>query len=191
MHKLLLAALAALAWTQASAQVALSFSGGLGSPLTVTVQNDVTFTLTSDGVKHDFLFIEIPGVGPMSEFSVTGSLAYTTNGGAPNTFEMGTAGMASGHLGITLWRTGSTWQATDEVVLHAGSFTTGVNYLMGAPSAGSYNLYLADNMGTFISAAGTVSAVPEPSTYAAIFGALALSAVAVVRRRRAAVLAQN
>jgi len=36
-----------------------------------------------------------------------------------------------------------------------------------------------------------VSAVPEPSTYAAIFGALALGAVAVVRRRRAAVGAQN
>ncbi|MBX3739103.1 MAG: PEP-CTERM sorting domain-containing protein [Candidatus Didemnitutus sp.] len=36
-----------------------------------------------------------------------------------------------------------------------------------------------------------VSAVPEPSTYAAIFGALALGAVAVVRRRRTAVLAQN
>jgi len=37
----------------------------------------------------------------------------------------------------------------------------------------------------------TGSAVPEPSTYAAIFGALALGAVAVVRRRRRAVAGQN
>lgn len=36
-----------------------------------------------------------------------------------------------------------------------------------------------------------VSAVPEPSTYAAIFGALALGAVAVVRQRRRAVAEQN
>lgn len=36
-----------------------------------------------------------------------------------------------------------------------------------------------------------MSAIPEPSTYAAIFGALALGAVAVVRRRRTTALAQN
>lgn len=36
-----------------------------------------------------------------------------------------------------------------------------------------------------------VSAVPEPSTYAAIFGAMALGAVAVIRRRRATAIAQN
>ncbi len=36
-----------------------------------------------------------------------------------------------------------------------------------------------------------VSAVPEPSTYAAIFGAMALGAVAVIRQRRRAVAVQN
>ncbi|MBX3739104.1 MAG: PEP-CTERM sorting domain-containing protein [Candidatus Didemnitutus sp.] len=35
------------------------------------------------------------------------------------------------------------------------------------------------------------SAVPEPSTYAAIFGAMALGAVAIVRQRRRAAAAQN
>lgn len=37
----------------------------------------------------------------------------------------------------------------------------------------------------------SVSAVPEPSTYAAIFGALALGAVGVVRQRRRAAAVQN
>ncbi|MBI5423334.1 MAG: PEP-CTERM sorting domain-containing protein [Opitutae bacterium] len=36
-----------------------------------------------------------------------------------------------------------------------------------------------------------VSAVPEPSTYAAIFGAMALGAVAVIRQRRRAVAVLN
>lgn len=191
MKKLLLLALGALAWTQASAQVALSFSGGSGSPLTVNVQNDATFTLTADGVKHDFFFFDIPGFTGPTEGSVSGSLGFTTNGGALNTFETANGSTPSGYTGgINLWSTGSTWHTGDSVVLHAGSFTTAASYAGSLPSAGSYNVYLMDNGGNFLSAAGA-SAVPEPSTYAAIFGALALGAVGVVRQRRRAAAAQK
>lgn len=172
------------------AQVTLNFSGGSGSPLTVTVQNTVTFTLTGNGNKHDFFFFDVPGFTGPSEGSVSGTLSFTTNGGALNTFEMANGSRPSGFTGgISLWSNGSTWLTGDTVVLQTGSFTTAASYAGSLPSNGSYSVYLTDNGGTLISSAG-VSAVPEPSTYAAIFGTLALGAVGVVRRRRAALNAQ-
>lgn len=177
MKKLSLLLFTLLACLPLSAQVTLSFSGGSGSPLTVTVENDVTFQLTANGNKFDFVEFSIPGFTSLSEGSIAGTFGFTTNGGALTTFEAanGTSGT------LLLFTLSSTWTVGDLVTLHAGSFTTSANYAGSLPADGSYSAMLVDNN---LNAIATVSAVPEPSTYAALFGLSALGVAAVVRQRR-------
>lgn len=64
------------------------------------------------------------------------------------------------------------------------SVTIGGSSSGGSSSAGPLYTDNYGNVGAFSITASAVSAIPEPSTYAAIAGALTLAAAIVVRRRR-------
>lgn len=189
MKKFFLAALAALAWTQVSAQVTINFSGGGGTPLTVTLPNAITFTRTDADTKGNLYFI-IPSLtgGGTSFSSASSTYTVQVNGGAP--VALTNIQGAYGVSGFILGQSGIATYNGDTVVLNAGSFTTSANYA-GTYTSGSYNIHIVDSNTGAIESAAAVSAVPEPSTYAAIFGAMALGAVAVIRQRRRAVAVLN
>ncbi len=179
--RLLLFIFACAAHGPVFAQANFTFSGGSGSPLTVTLLSPVTYTLTGSGTKFDFFTTNANGFPGLSETTVTGSLTYTINGGAPIAITS-----ASSNIGVLFfWGGAGTGQPGDVFTLNAGSFTTTANFAGPAPSGGTFTTFVADNLLTPISSAGVPGggAVPEPSTYAAIAGAAALG-FAMWRRKR-------
>ena len=143
----------------------------------------------------------ILGAGGMSE--TAGNLTFTSgltlNDGAIFKFKLGTASDKISLLGGVL--TGATTPGSLTINLDAGTgFSAGTYTLFDFSSGGTTtsSFDVADfTLGTTISGYSynlalnggssmlqlTASAVPEPSTYAAIFGALALSAAGWHRRR--------
>lgn len=129
--------------------------------------------------------------GYLGSATVTGSGISTTNG------ELVTADFSSQNITLT---TGATYYLLP--LLNSGSANWNMS---GTGDASPGTFFNTNGAGSLTSASWTdnqgykdvgysvtaVSAVPEPSTYAAIFGALALGAVAVVRQRRRAAAVQN
>jgi len=82
---------------------------------------------------------------------------------------------------------GVTYTNGGTVTLSTGVRTTANNLSIGygnVNGSGNATLRLVD--GTVVSDTIGYTAVPEPAHYAAIFGAVALGAIALIRRRKAA-----
>lgn len=112
--------------------------------------------------------------------SLTGTTSKLTLGNASSIADTATLSF------ISTMATGSINLNFDGTELLAGIYKTN-----GTPSSIVAGLYTADELNTFFSTTiftGTGSlqfgAVPEPSTYAALFGGLALAGVVFTRRRR-------
>lgn len=186
----------------ASAQsVALTFSGGSGSPLLITFSTPITYTIgvTPDTTNNYPLFVfEIPGTlfgGANSTISLTGAPTYSRNGSGAftlNTLGSGMTGAqgAGGTNFITssdMWigngpSIGSNMIIGDVFTLSAGTFTT-ANFSGTAPASGSYTTFLADSHGANL---GTGTPIPEPSTHAVFAGATMLGLALWRHRRRQA-----
>jgi hypothetical protein len=175
----LLIAVAPLA--RAAVLVPLTFSGGGGTPLTITVTQPITYVVTATpagGILFDF-----KSVGNLfnGTVNVTGSMTYSVNGGAANTITTGTTGAAAGTIAATdllLFHNPATAAALNNtIVLSAGSVTTAVNVGSAAPANGSFAATLVDQSGNQV---GTGS-VPEPATATTLAAATALT---LLQRRR-------
>ena len=81
MKKLVLLSLVAVAVSRPlSAQIVVNFSGGSGTPLTVSFASPATFVQTAPSAKGA-LFLTIEGFAPASLTNITSSLTASINGG--------------------------------------------------------------------------------------------------------------
>ncbi len=114
------------------AQADLTFSGGDGAPLQLTLNAPVTYVVTtaSDGVGLGFDF---QGVGNLfaEKAYVTGTITYAVDGGTPMSVPYFNSGFAGGGVAATdvyLFGAMSGVAVGDIVVLNAGTLTTNADF---------------------------------------------------------------
>jgi hypothetical protein len=162
-----LAAAFFLVAASAQGQANLTFSGGNGSPLSLTLTQPVTFTINIAG----------PSNGPIFDFQ--------NLGGGNQAFSQEGSGLALGAIAANdVYANGSfvSLNLGDVVLLHAGTLTTTPNFAAAPPANGSYNAFITNTSGTRASANGV--AVPEPQS-AAFFALGGLALLWWVMRKRA------
>jgi len=177
---------AAFLCAAAHGQAMLSFSGGNGTPITLTLAQPINYTITLNTAAGNAPFFLFEGVGnffPGSFLSVTGSIVFTINAGAPqsiNTLNSGFLGGAITPDDIFLFGGFPAFAAGDLVTLSAGTLTTTNNFAGAPPAGGLFNTVIIGGV-IPISTFGTP--VPEPgSVTLAVVAGLGLL---VLARRRA------
>ncbi len=198
MQKTMLVLLAVLLAGSAFAQtVYLTFSGGSGTPLVMTWTTPITYTITgtpNPGTKDPyFVFDEVGNVFSGVQYSApifitSGAPTYS---GVDGTFQINNVSSGENHnlitpndikfrnvpdAGVTFLTFGQTFNLT------AGSLTTTVNYFGTMPTDGLYSTFIVDASYGYL---GAGTAVPEPSTYAALLGGAGLFVALWFRRRKA------
>lgn len=161
-----------------AAAVPLTFSGGSGSPLTITLTQPVTYTITTApaiGVIFDFKSVGNVFGGTLT---ASGTMSYTVNGGAPIAINVGDTGLPTGTIAandLLLFRNPLPAASLGDVIVLSGSVTTAINIPAAAPANGSYSAVLVDPNGAQVGVG-----VPEPTALAV----LAAGGVALLARRR-------
>lgn len=180
----MLALVAAAAASAMAANPSLTFTGGLGTPLVITLETPVSYIATvSSGSAPAFIFKNV-GLIYNGIFDVTGDITFSINGG-PATAITGTQWDFSNNdvtaNDFIMFGAFGTVTAGDTVTLSAGTITTGTS-LPGptVPSSGTYETFIASEPGNNI---GSGTAVPEPAPLA--LGAVGLVALFLFHRIRA------
>lgn len=192
-HALLCTITAFAITSSLSALTLFSFSGGDGTPLTITIPQDIAFTATSPGVKNPIFRIKgtgVPGDDRNVSPNLSGTAAFTIESLTGTISELTTmrnnydpTSIFYPFMGDISFFSYSTPPPNngDSVVLHAGTIITENNFAPEAPADGAYDIYLVDNFSQPISPAGV--AIPEPSTFALLAG-VAIFGAALLRHRR-------
>jgi hypothetical protein len=147
--------------------IPLTFSGGSGSPLTITLNEPVTYTITAPP-SIGFLF-DFKGVGNVfgGTLNVSGTMTYTVNGGAAISINAGDTGFPVGAIAandLILFHNPLPAAALGDVVtLSPGSLTTAINIAAGAPASGPYDAILVDPNGAQVSVG--VSSMRTPGDF--------------------------
>ena len=164
-----------------SALFQVNFSGGSGSPLTVTLPQALTGTVTNDTANPPALFV-IVGTGDVNFVSnASGGLSYTRNGAGPlsitdvGTFHLGAA--TSNDMSLSSGFDAINYNINDVLLLSSGSVTTHAPVASAPPASGLYTGFIMDNNGVRL---GDLTPVPEPASV----GLLALAGTMLLRRRR-------
>ncbi len=168
--------------TVSQAAIALTWSGGNGSPLSVTLNDPVTFVVGTAATQEGFDMVGVGNLG-LGYSSATG-LAYSVNGGS-NLFIINTissSGTSGGDVSANdtyFFGDFANLVPGDVVTLNAGTLTTALPFAAAPPSNSSVEMFVFDTVGINI---GGGTAVPEAST--ALLGGLGL--LGLLRRRRRA-----
>jgi hypothetical protein len=164
-------------------QANLSFSGGSGSPLSMTLSQSVNYVMTSTiFTTPTFLFDEVGNVFGDNIHNVTGNITFSINGGAPQSFSGMNSGItfqSSTANDLYIFDSVASFTIGDIVTLNAGTLTTTTSVTGAAPAAGSFTTWVTDDLAGQISSNGV--AVPEPSIGALL--ALAGVTCALIRLR--------
>jgi hypothetical protein len=169
----------------AQAQAGLSFIGGGGSPLTITISAPITYTLTAGTGSNFgpyFIFQGLGNLFPSGGTIGTSTVTFTRNGGSPRTINNISGGVMLNDVSIaSLPTTTSPLTAGDTIVLSAGAITTSSNVSSPAPANGLYTTFIVNNNGTTLSSNGVSSvSAPEPTSSAFIV----IGSLVMVARRR-------
>ena len=181
--------LATLGAPHARAQADLSFSGGLGAPLTLTLSTPVTYAITASNGSYPAPYFVFQGLGNVFSNgpSASGTITYTLDRGAAQTLNRLESGASVGSLTTTdvyVHGSAAALAVGDTVVLSAGTLTTTSDYAGAPPADGSYKTFVINFAGNKLDAVdGVAGVVPEPGTWAG--GALLLGAAGLALRRRA------
>jgi hypothetical protein len=138
----------------------LTFSGGSGAPLQLTLLESISYTVTASGSANDapvFVFAGVGNIFSNSFPSATGSMAFSINGGALNPMTTVNSGVASFDVVANdLYVFGAVpGVAVDDVVtLMAGTLTTSGSFAGLAPTNGSFTSFLVNGSGNRISTNG-------------------------------------
>lgn len=187
MKKSLLAVAAAFVLVSGSArgQANLSFSGGNGSPLSLTLSQPVVYTITTGfSVGPFFIFQNVGDPFHHLGSAVVGNIRFTINGGANYFMDTINSGENVGVVTANdLYIFGSEpgANAGDVILLSAGTLTTLANVAAPPPANGSYTTFVTDGSGKLVSTNGI--AIPEPRS-AALLVAGGLGVLFLVRRPR-------
>jgi hypothetical protein len=190
--------LASLLSTSAHAVASMSFSGGVNSPVVFTLNQSVQYTITTTPTEPapGFAFQGVADLFSASFADVSGTMTYSVNSGSPltlNRVNSVSSGSAGGDLSASdLYFFGPNtqdpvgWlQAGDVVTLWSGQLTTTQDFTLTLPLNGEFSTFMFEDRGVTISTDGvSVSAIPEPETYALMLAGLAMVGVAAKRRRK-------
>lgn len=169
----------------------LDFSGGNGTPLTITFDTPIVFDVTVAPTREAPFFV-IGGLGDLfqtGQRSITSTASFDINGGTA--YGLDTIGSALSFADLSAddvylynsSQVGSYSTAIslgDRIVLRAGTITTAGNFDGDAPTQGFYDVFMLQNDGAKIS---TGVAIPEPATTALWLGGLGLVGAVIYRRR--------
>lgn len=180
----------------AEANVMVTFSGGNGTPLTVSTNEDIVFTNVPIGLEN-YAFVVLGaagGSGTLGFATHTGTMGWNGTGDDSGNGPMGALGLGDLSIAddfVAYWETGgiagNAPVSTSTMTLNAGFRTTtssvNTNFIQGEGSYVVRMLEVTNN--TFIGDPGV--AVPEPQTVVLI--ALGIPFVVLlargIRRRRA------
>ncbi len=175
----------------ASAQIIVSGTiNQVAGQGTLNITSPITFEVTSTGLLYGIVFDNwVTSDGTTTTVALDSGLSYRINGGSVQTLA-GTNtfydnGNSNGDLtvndGFIVFATTSV-TAGDTFSLLSGSYITTGNGSFNTQAIQTFtgDLFLLSNNNTALS--GHVSAVPEPSTYAALAGLAALGLTMAVRR---------
>ncbi len=154
------------------AQANLTFSGGNGAPLSITLLEPVTYTINSTACTTtglpaatgpSFVFDEAGNPFLNSFPSVTGNITFSINGGAAQPITTANSGRATSNdrtpNDIYVFGNTQSLSINSTVVLFAGTITTTANIAAAPPASGSFTTFITNNFGTRCS---TVSMAPAP-----------------------------
>ena len=188
--------LTALLAPSANAQANLTFSGGSGTPLTLTLAAPITYTVIQADPNNPIVFL-FKGVGNPTNstfFPVTSTITFRVNNGAAQTITNLRSGFSGGVLAandLFIFGTYAGINVNDIVTLTAGTVTTNGNVAAAAPAAGSFTTFLTSNSAARLSNDGVaITAAPEPASLALISVGfvgctLAPGMVGMIARRKA------
>lgn len=161
--------------------LALGASGAINANSAITVAEGATFNTTAQSYAFSTATTTTIGVGASTSGLI--NAAAVTFSGASLAFDFGSASTLQASYNVLL-NSGYTGDFTSVTATGTSISGTFVKELSGGNwnlTSGGYTITFSESAGTLVA----VAAIPEPSTYAAIFGALLLAG-AVNRRRRSA-----
>jgi hypothetical protein len=182
MTKIFFSAIAALSLcSSVHGQASLSFSGGNGAPLTLTLAQPINYVINANHGPYQPTFFF---AGPNALFPLpvvlSGNIFFTVNGGAPQAVALA----SFGSTGMTLAQnTAGSVFFGDSITLSAGTLVTTGSFFGSAPASGSYVTYVPGSgaTGPWVSTFGVP--VPEPGSVALAVTAGAAFCAAAWRRR--------
>lgn len=150
----------------AQAQTAnLVFSGGNGTPLSITLQQSVTYTINNTQCTTSsapfFIFDEAGNPFNFSGQSVTGTITFSINGGAAQSITAANSGINIGDISANdTYLFGNRPGAANGsmITLSAGTVTTTGNVAAAPPANGSFPTFIANNSGVRCSSAVVTAA---------------------------------
>ncbi len=168
----------------ARGQAILSFSGGNGTPFTLTLSQTVAYVITSSTPAFSGPYFVFQNVGNVfaGGFSFgSGTITYSLNGGPAQTLISLGNNLTANVTDLTILGTQTGATVGNIVRLNAVTFTTSGNVAAAPPPDGSYNTFIIDNNGAQRSGLGV--AVPEPQSVA-LFASGALILLFALQRIR-------
>ncbi len=150
----------------ARAGVIVSFSGGNGTPITLTLPQPVDYAITSSTPTLSGPYFVFQNVGNIfaGGFDNAGSstITYSVNGGPAQSLTSLANNQAPNPIDLTILGTQTGATVGNIVRLNAGTFTSSVNVAAAPPMNGSYDTFVVDNNGAQHSGLGV--SVPEPQS---------------------------
>lgn len=140
----------------------LTFSGGNGMPLTITLLGPVYYTLTSSGYHNIGLLVD--GFALDNGYTGGGSLSISNNAASPVFFYYSGPGTRLGlpaNSSFFSTPVAQTFSAGDTVVLNPGTFTTTYDYPDAPPMNGTYASHLIAEFGDYPTISDKGTSVPE------------------------------
>lgn len=189
----LITAIALISATAAHA-LPLDFDGAGGSPVTVTLDGKIAYTLTGTVNSQTLAFVFQGGTPALTNFASGTQLAdvdlYFTINSAPYQFQL--VDTLSTRFGNTTALNFTSVDSVtlgigDVVTLWGGSATTAVGIYGTIPTGGDFTTFLFPVGGMAPAATTgiyTAAAVPEPAAFAALAGLSVLTLAATRRRSR-------
>jgi hypothetical protein len=138
-------------------QANLVFSGGNGTPISITLQNSVTYTTNLNCGNNGPAFFFDEAGNPFGAREVTGTMTFSINGGTALPIAETSSGFNRNDVSVNdiyVYRGGLNISSGVTVVLNAGTITTTENVAAAPPANGSYTTFLADGYGVRCGANG-------------------------------------